>query len=151
MAIPEACGLWIEQRVKEELEAEGDTGASLREIGRTVAAEVEKYFETKVNPRTIEKKAERINATNVAPGETPATTVVKGGCTGCTTTIKDATKIMDKEVQRGKTTREAAKVAAEKTGQNENSVRSAHQRAEKKKAGTGSPYHIGCENVPVFC
>jgi len=71
MAIPEACGLWIEQRVQEEIDRTKDTGASLREIGRVVAAEVERYFETKVNPRAVEKRAERMTATNVAPEENP--------------------------------------------------------------------------------
>jgi hypothetical protein len=70
MAIPEACGLWIEQRVKEELQRRGDTGASLREIGRQVASEVEKYFETKVNPGTIFQRARRLeNDTNVSEEE----------------------------------------------------------------------------------
>ena len=69
MAIPEACGLWIEQRVKEELDQKGETGASLREIGRQVAAEVEKYFETKVNPETIRSKARRIEAGSDDPQE----------------------------------------------------------------------------------
>lgn len=70
MAIPEACGLWIEQRVKEELEQKGETGASLREIGRRVASEVEKYFEASVNPGTIFQKARRIEAdTNVSVDE----------------------------------------------------------------------------------
>ena len=77
MAIPEACGLWIEQRVQEELDNRGDTGASLRKIGRQVAAEVERYFETKVNPRTIEKRAERQRATNVAPAQPTKTTIEK--------------------------------------------------------------------------
>jgi hypothetical protein len=45
MAIPEACGVWIEQRIQEELDTKGETGASLREICRKVAGEVEKYFE----------------------------------------------------------------------------------------------------------
>ena len=53
MAIPEACGLWIEQQVQAEVDARGETGASLRAIGRKIAAEVEKFFETKVSPRTI--------------------------------------------------------------------------------------------------
>ena len=75
MAIPEACGLWIEQRVQEELEARGDTGASLREIGRAVAAEVEKYFETKVKPVTIFQRARRMATdTNVSPGQPTETT-----------------------------------------------------------------------------
>lgn len=76
MAIPEACGLWIEQRVKEELDQQEKTGNSLREIGRQVAAEVEKYFETKVNPGTILTKAARMNksVSNETPSETPTAT-----------------------------------------------------------------------------
>jgi hypothetical protein len=68
MAIPEACGLWIEQRVQEEMEERKETGNSIREIGRKVAAEVEKYFETKVSPDTIRKRAERQGGTNVPKG-----------------------------------------------------------------------------------
>jgi hypothetical protein len=67
MSLPEACSVWIEQRVQEELDAKRETGASLREIGRTVAKEVERHFETKVNPDTIRKKAERMHGTNVPP------------------------------------------------------------------------------------
>lgn len=68
MAIPDACSLWIEQRVQEELDSKSETGASLREIGRAVAAEVEKYFEAKVSPNTIYQKVRRTNAgTNVPP------------------------------------------------------------------------------------
>jgi hypothetical protein len=72
MTIPEACGLWIEQRVEEELESREKTGASLREIGRKVAAEVEQYFETKVKPETIYHKARRQNesGTNAPPSTT---------------------------------------------------------------------------------
>jgi hypothetical protein len=72
MAIPEACGLWIEQRVKEELEKKGDTGSSLREIGRSVAMEIERLFEVKVNPGTIYHKARRFQGgTNAPETETP--------------------------------------------------------------------------------
>jgi tyrosyl-tRNA synthetase len=71
MTISEACQVWIEQRVKEELEIKEDTGKSLRAIGRQVAKEIERLFETKVNPRTLEKRAERMRATNVAPSVTP--------------------------------------------------------------------------------
>jgi hypothetical protein len=39
-------------------------------------------FETKVNPRALEKKAERMTATNVAPHENLATTPVQAGDTG---------------------------------------------------------------------
>jgi len=68
MAIPEACGLWIEQRIQEELETKGETGVSFRAISRTIGAEIEKYFETTVKPETIRKMASRMNSgTNVAP------------------------------------------------------------------------------------
>lgn len=133
MAIPEACGVWIEQRVKEEIEAKGESGASLREIGRKVAAEVEKYFEAKVNPRTIEKKAERVAATNVAPKENTTKTEVKSGDTGDKSTMGEAIKIMKSEVDSGKSTREAAKVAATKTGAQAESVKRTFHREEKKK------------------
>jgi hypothetical protein len=71
MAIPEACGVWIEQRVQEELERKGETGASLRAIGRQVAAEVEKYFETKVDPNTIYQRTRRQAGTDVPPKSKP--------------------------------------------------------------------------------
>lgn len=81
MALPEVCAVWIEQRVQEEME---DGGKSLRQIGRIVAAEVEKYFEARVNPETIRKRAERSRGTNVPPttttgddGEIPENQTIK--------------------------------------------------------------------------
>lgn len=65
MAINEACQVWIEQRIKEEL----PTGKSYRAIGREIAQEIAKVFEAQVNPRTLEKRAER-TATFVAPQPT---------------------------------------------------------------------------------
>ena len=47
-----------------------ETGKSLRFIGRQIAQEIWKYFETKVNPETIRKKAERLSGTNVPPETT---------------------------------------------------------------------------------
>lgn len=57
MAINEACQVWIEQRIREELDDGGEK--SLREIGRVIAAEIEKVFEAKVNPGTILTKVAR--------------------------------------------------------------------------------------------
>lgn len=65
MAIPEACSLWIEQRIKEELESQEEPGLTHREIGRRIASEIEKIFESKVNPETIRKRVDRISGTNV--------------------------------------------------------------------------------------
>lgn len=70
MALNEACQVWIEQRIQEELETKGN-GTSLRAIGRMIAAEVEKVFETKVKPDTIFKKVQRLSSgTNVPPQPT---------------------------------------------------------------------------------
>ena len=70
MAISEACQVWIDQRVKEELSEKKDTGKSFRTIGRDIAKEIEKYFEVNVKPDTIRKKATRIGGTNVPPEAT---------------------------------------------------------------------------------
>ena len=70
MAIPEACALWIEQQIDDELKEKEVTEKSLRAIGRDIATEIERVFKAKVKPRTIEKKAERmVAATNVAPSQ----------------------------------------------------------------------------------
>ena len=40
MTIPEACGLWIEQRLKQEIKKTGDTRKSVRSIAEMVTGEV---------------------------------------------------------------------------------------------------------------
>lgn len=52
MAISEACQVWIEQRIEEELGERQETGKSLRAIGKDIAKEIERIFEAKVNPET---------------------------------------------------------------------------------------------------
>ncbi len=71
MAISEACQLWIEQRVEEELE----TGKPYRAIGRELAAEIERIFEAKVSPSTITNRAWRKGRKDKAvSNETPTPT-----------------------------------------------------------------------------
>lgn len=70
MAIPEVCQVWIEQRIEEALE-DNDSEQSLRSLGKEISADIERLFNVKVNPRTLEKRAERARATNVAPAPTP--------------------------------------------------------------------------------
>lgn len=84
------------QQVKDGFKS--DTGTSLREIGRTVAAEVEKYFETKVNPGTIFQKVRRIESdTNVSPTKNPETAGVDGGCMGGAEITPKETPVLVKE------------------------------------------------------
>jgi hypothetical protein len=105
--IPQNYG--IEQQIHAELDSKGETGASLREIGRKVAAEVEKYFEVRVNPTTIFTKARRMEAdSNESPQENATNTDGKA-CNTCNkltpTEIAEAVK---KELPKAGSEREAA-------------------------------------------
>ncbi len=75
----------------------------------SVAAEVEKYFETKVNPGTIFQQARRKQAdTNVSPKEKQTIPSGSGGNNGNKSTLQEAAEIMSKEVDKGKSSRDAA-------------------------------------------
>ncbi len=107
----EACQLRIEQRTEQELEL-GEK--SLSEIGRTIAAEIQKLFEATVNPDAIRIRAARIKArTNVQATKTPVTTRVEGGDTGDKFTPQEVVREVDAIVKKGKSVREAAKEVAE--------------------------------------
>ncbi|MGE4536177.1 MAG: hypothetical protein AB7D37_03780 [Desulfovibrio sp.] len=92
MAIAEACQLWIEQRIEEELESGAD---NLSAIGRELSKEVDRVFQTKINPDTLRKRAARLTRTNVQGDETPATTPVKGGDSGDKMTPQEVVKQVD--------------------------------------------------------
>lgn len=66
MAHSEACQLFIEQQIKEGL----DEGRTPYSIGKDLAEMVQKLFEAQIPARTIEQKARRIDATNVANSPT---------------------------------------------------------------------------------
>ena len=137
MAVHEACQVWIEQRIQEELES-GDE-RSLREIGRTIAAEIERVFETKVNPETIRKRVERISGTNVPSAENTDAPTVKPGDTG------DIIRDIERKVRSGKSIREAAEEVASQAGKNPETVRKAYTRA------TGDPARASqAENIVGF-
>ena len=120
MAINEACQVWIEQRIKEELEDGGEK--SLRESGRVIAAEIEKVFEAKVNPGTIKERARRMIGTNVPERENPDTPTVKHGDSG------DIVREVERKVRAGKSIREAAVEVADNFGKNPETVRKAYNR-----------------------
>ena len=105
MAIAEACQLWIEQRIEEELQDKDETGKLLREIGRELAAEIEKVFEAKVKPGTLAERARRMAATNVSGAENPATTPVQGGNTGNKLSPQEVVKEVDAIVKKGMSVR----------------------------------------------
>jgi len=68
MAISEACQVWIEQRIEEELESIPTTGNSLRAIGKQLASEVERVFQVKINSDTLRMRAMRFAAKNQQGG-----------------------------------------------------------------------------------
>ena len=138
MALNEACQLWIEQRLEEELKNREHTGKSLRAIGRELAKEILKYFEAKVEPETIAKRAERMAATNVATDTTPQ---------------DDKESEENKEISKGLTAdgkpRQRAKGAGRKpkhkkkeVNQNEDLVRAYESFAEEVKRAKLSQWQI---------
>jgi hypothetical protein len=62
MANREACELYIEQEIKDNL----NQGKTPYSIGQELSKWVVKLFETYIPPRTIEQRARRQDATNVA-------------------------------------------------------------------------------------
>jgi hypothetical protein len=76
MAINEACQLWIEQRIDEELEEKGEE--SLRTIGRTIATEIYRTFEVQMTADAIKarilRRAERRRKEALVRSEPPPST-----------------------------------------------------------------------------
>lgn len=133
MAINEACQLWIEQRITEELAERGDTGKSLREIGRELAAEIERVFEAKVNPGTLFQKVRRATDTNVSTAENPATTPVSTGDSGDAYTPEVVVRKIDALVDKRKVSiREAAAIVADEYGKKTDAVRRTYAREKER-------------------
>lgn len=138
MAISEVCQVWIEQRIEDELKKDQDSITSFRKIGREIAEEIERLFEIKVKPRGIESKARRMAAPNGAPATTTEDCKEKSGFTGFT---KSTLPLVEKEIKNGKSERKAVKIVAEKTGNSEETIRTAlkrekayqEEKEEKKK------------------
>jgi hypothetical protein len=137
LALPEVCGVWIEQRIQEAREE----GKSLKAIGREVAKEVEQYFEVEVNPETIRSKARRIGGgSNDHPQPTDQDHSEKGGSGGSQIKPKEAAKMMESVIrEKGVSIREASRMIAESTGLTDESVKGAYYRRKKKKEGSSKP------------
>ena len=128
MANREACELLIEQEIKDGLEQ----GKKPYSIGKDIAAWVEKLFEVKIKPTTLEKRAERIKEilpTNVGNNSQP------------TETIKDSAPeiIADRQPQGGG--------AREKTGPKV-SQNKAWKEVEKKLKAITEYMKRNCEITP---
>lgn len=82
MAIAEACQLWIEQRIEEELQDHQDDGKAVLRMATELQAEIEKVFQAKLSIPCLRSRIARQKCANAQQPETPATTPVKGGNTG---------------------------------------------------------------------
>jgi len=69
MANKEACEIYIEEQIQEGLE-KGKTPYSL---GKEISDWISKFLEVNIKPRTIEQRARRKNATNVAKNSNTVT------------------------------------------------------------------------------
>ena len=86
---------------------------SLREIGRELAAEIERVFEAKVSPGTLLTRAARANKEGVSfetPHENQATTPVNPGDSGDKLTPDSVVQLVEKVVAHGLSIREVAAV-----------------------------------------
>jgi hypothetical protein len=129
MAINEACQVWIEQRIQEELADKPESGKSLRAIGRELAQEIERIFEAKVHPNTLRQRATRMfGGTNVPLDETLTAPTVDAGDTGDKLTPTEVINMMSGLVKSGKSSRDAADIVAGKCGKKPATVRQAYAR-----------------------
>ena len=128
MAINEACQVWIEQRIKEELESKDESGKSLRAIGRELAAEIERIWETKVSVNTLRQKAGRAVDNYCPPSENTGASTADAGDTGDKLTTAEVVDMMDGLVKAGKSTRDAADIVAGRCGKKPAAVRQAYAR-----------------------
>ena len=124
MAINEACQVWIEQRIQEELET-GD-GKTKSMVARAISEEIERIFETKVNEETIRSKVRRMSRSNDRIDENQGAPTVKAGDSG------DIVREVERKVRAGKSIREAAAEVAETHGKNTETVRKAYNRETER-------------------
>ena len=127
----ESCGLWVQQRMEEEL-ASGEK--SMREIGRIISREIEKIFEVEIKPETIRKKAGRVSGTFVPPVEKSVNTRESVGTVG---TITEQIEIKKTE---GKSINQASKEVAKDTGKNPETIRKTYNREVKKQEKIKADY-----------
>lgn len=169
MALNEACQVWIEQRIEEELSERGDTGKSLREIGRELAAEIERVFEAKVNPMTLTNRASRAQrVSNDTPSSNPGPARIEGGNSGNIyppsgpamvpaevsappkkLTPQEVVTRVDAIVKKGKSVREATKEVAEGCGRNPGSLRVTYARERNKQDGELANFAINRATVAI--
>lgn len=127
MAINEACQVWIEQRIQEELESGAD---NLSALGRELAAEVERVFQTRISPDTLRKRADRFIRTNVQQEYSPTPTLPEPGDSGDMVTAENVQERINRLVAKGRSIRDAAEVLSEQTGQKAESIRKMFSRKE---------------------
>lgn len=134
MAINEACQVWIEQRIQEELETKGEK--SLRSIAGEIASEIERIFEAKVKPTTIVSRVQRAASdANASPTATHENDTQNCGDNGDRPySIAPAVLVekVDAVVKRGKSIREAAAEVAEEYGKRPESVRKTYAREKER-------------------
>jgi len=128
-----------EQRIQEELAHKPESGKSLRAIGRELAAEIERIFETKVNPEMLRFRArKRMAGANAPPDATAENDAQKSGCSGCSGCNLEPAQVVERVdalVAKGVSVRDAATTVAKETGRKASGVRSTYSR-EKERINT---------------
>ena len=132
--ISQACALWVDQRIEEELKDQPITNKSLRKIGSEIAIEIEKYFEVKINPRTITTKIQRKKSdSNESHNLTTRNNNKKSGNNGNKIKTIQTIKKVKNKVDKGKSIRQASKEVADETGISAGSIKNTFLRNKKKQ------------------
>jgi len=149
MAIAEACQLWIEQRIEEELKDPTNLTMSKRALARELAEEIDKYFEVKVNEETLKSRILRASGSNEPDAENPATTPVQRGDSGDKLTPQEVVREVDAVVKKGKSVREATKEVAENHGKRPDSIRKTYCREKERQNSTPVNFAINCAHRAI--
>lgn len=137
MPMSEACALWVDQAVQEAVESGEDVVKSFSALSREIQEEIQKRFETRVSVETLRKKLAK------AAGKVDQPTPTAGD--GCGKVVTGGDKLppekivekVDALVEKGLSTREAAKEVARATGKRPDAVRQTYFR-EKERQEAGS-------------
>lgn len=133
MAINEACQVWIEQRIQEDVQEGKDLERSVCSISTEIASEVSRIFQTAINPEAIRAKIRRMQSRlNGRSDVTAENDAVKSGYTGDKLEPAQVVEKVDALVAKGVSVREAAAKVAGEAGKKSSAVRQAYSREKER-------------------
>ncbi|OGR37105.1 MAG: hypothetical protein A2051_06815 [Desulfovibrionales bacterium GWA2_65_9] len=133
MAINEACQVWIEQAVAEEIEG-FDGSKPIGTLARELAKEVERVFQTAINHEAIRAKMRRLQASrpNGRDAATPDNDTQKSADIADKLTPEMIVNAVEGKVKEGKSVREATKEVAAAHGKKPDTIHRSYSREKER-------------------